>query len=191
LEQKEQREQHYFKSASEWRKWLHENHDKSTGVYLIFYKVNSANESMRWDEAVKVALCFGWIDSTVRRLDHERRMQTFTPRKDNSTWSKLNKIYIEKLIEDGLMHQSGLSKIEKAKQSGTWEALDEVEELIIPKDLEAAFAENKLAYDNYMHFSPSYRKSYLYWLNQAKQEETRNSRIKEIVSLCEQYIKSR
>ncbi len=191
MEQKEQREQHYFKSASEWRKWLHENHDKSTGVYLIFYKINSVNESMRWDEAVKVALCYGWIDSTVRRLDHERRMQTFTPRKENSAWSKLNKTYVEKLIENNLMHSSGLAKIERAKQTGSWEALDEVEELIIPKDLEAAFEENKLAYDNYLNFSPSYRKSYLYWLNQAKQEETRNSRVKEIVSLCEQYIKSR
>ncbi len=191
MEQKEQREQHYFKTASEWRKWLHENHNKSTGVYLIFYKVNSVNESMRWDEAVKVALCYGWIDSTVRRLDHERRMQTFTPRKEKSTWSKLNKTYVDKLIEDNLVHTSGLSKIENAKQSGAWEALDEVEELIIPKDLEAAFSENKLAYDNYQNFSPSYRKSYLYWLNQAKLEETRNSRVKEIVLLCEQYIKSR
>lgn len=191
MEQKEQREQHYFKTASEWRKWLHENHETSTGVYLIFYKVNSVNESMRWDEAVKVALCYGWIDSTVRRVDHERRKQTFTPRKNNSAWSKLNKTYVEKLIEDNLMHPSGLAKIERAKQNGSWEALDEVEELIIPKDLEAAFEENKLAYDNYLNFSPSYRKSYLYWLNQAKQEETRNSRVKEIVSLCEQYIKSR
>lgn len=89
------------------------------------------------------------------------------------------------------MHQSGLKKIETAKQNGSWESLDAVENLEIPLDLESAFFNNKIAFRNYSNFSPSYRKSYLYWLNQAKREQTRQNRIVEIINLCEQNIKSR
>ncbi|GGC94672.1 hypothetical protein GCM10011508_22290 [Flavobacterium lutivivi] len=146
---------------------------------------------MRWEEAVKVAICYGWIDSTVKKLDDERRRQLFTPRKDKSVWSKVNKTYIDELIRENLMHESGLKKIETAKQNGSWESLDAVENLEIPADLQKAFAVNKQALENFNNFSKTYRKSYLYWLNQAKREETRQKRIEEIVSLCEQNIKSR
>ncbi|MDI1304727.1 MAG: YdeI/OmpD-associated family protein [bacterium] len=187
----EDKEHHYFKNTEEWRDWLHQNHHSSKGVYLIFYKVNSEFESMRWEEAVQVAICFGWIDSTVRKMDEDRRKQVFSPRKDKSVWSKLNKTYIEKLIEKNLMHESGLAKIETAKKNGSWTSLDAVEDLIIPLDLEMAFDQNNVAFENYKNFSPSYRKSYLYWLNQAKREETRNNRITEIINLCSQNKKSR
>ncbi len=185
------KEQHYFKNDKEWRAWLQEHHHSSTGIHLIFYRVDSTFESMRWEEAVQVAICYGWIDSTVRKLDDERRIQVFSPRKDKSVWSKLNKTYIEKLTAQNLMHESGLRKIETAKQNGTWESLDDVEKLVIPQDLELAFTVHPIALENYQNFSPSYRKSYLYWLNQAKRVETRTLRIAEIVRLCEANIKSR
>jgi uncharacterized protein YdeI (YjbR/CyaY-like superfamily) len=191
LKSLEEKELLYFRNAKEWREWLHDNHHSSKGVYLVFYRVTSAAESMRWEEAVQVAICYGWIDSTAKRLDEERRRQLFTPRKDKSVWSKLNKTYIEKLIADNLMHESGLKKIETAKQNGSWTSLDSVENLEVPKDLAAAFSKNKKALTNYNNFSPSYRKSYLYWLNQAKREETRIARISQIITLCEQNIKSR
>jgi uncharacterized protein YdeI (YjbR/CyaY-like superfamily) len=187
----EEKELHYFKNHTEWREWLHNNHHSSKGVYLQFYRVNSEFESMRWEEAVQVAICYGWIDSTVRKIDDERRKQVFTPRKDKSVWSKLNKTYIEKLIADNLIHESGLKKIETAKKNGSWESLDTVENLEIPQDLQIAFDNNAQAFENYKNFSPSYRKSYLYWINQVKREETRNIRILEIIRLCEQNIKSR
>jgi uncharacterized protein YdeI (YjbR/CyaY-like superfamily) len=187
----EEKEHLYFKNAQEWREWLHDNHNSSTGVYLIFYRVDSAFESMRWEEAVQVAICYGWIDSTVKKLDDERRRQMFTPRKAKSVWSKLNKTYIEKLITENLMHESGLQKIEIAKQNGSWTSLDAVENHEMPLDLELAFQQNKKAFDNYNNFSPSYRKSYLYWLNQAKRAETRQNRIEEIIKLCEQNSKAR
>ncbi|WNM18013.1 YdeI/OmpD-associated family protein [Flavobacterium capsici] len=187
----EEKEHLYFKNEKEWRDWLHENHHSCDGVYLIFYRVDSEFESMRWEEAVQVALCYGWIDSTVKRLDDERRRQMFSPRKDKSVWSKLNKTYIEKLIAENLMHESGLKKIEIAKKNGSWSSLDAVENLEIPEDLQAKFNKNKVAFTNYQNFSKSYRKSYLYWLNQAKREETRMKRIEEIISLCEKNIKSR
>ena len=180
-----------FKNHIEWRNWLHENHVTHSGVELIFYKVDSEMESMRWEEAVKVAICYGWIDSTVRKLDEERRKQTFTPRKDKSVWSKVNKNYITELIKNGLMHESGLRKIEIAKQNGSWESLDAVENLEIPDDLQIEFDKNKIAFENYNNFSKTYRKSYLYWLNQAKRLETRQNRINEIISLCERNLKSR
>ncbi|MHA7057662.1 YdeI/OmpD-associated family protein [Aquimarina sp. M1] len=98
----------YFKNDIEWRNWLRDHHNTSDGVYLIFYKVESTQPSMRWEEAVKVALCYGWIDSTVKKLDEERRKQYFCPRKPKSVWSKVNKTYITNLIKNDLMHDSGL-----------------------------------------------------------------------------------
>lgn len=181
----------YFKNSNEWRQWLHKNHNTHTAVELIFYTVASAVESMRWEEAVKVALCYGWIDSTVRNLDEQRRKQTFTPRKDKSVWSKVNKDYITELIAQNLMHESGLLKIEIAKKNGSWNSLDAVENLEIPTDLQLAFNNNNLAFENYKNFSKTYRKSYLYWLNQAKKLETREKRINEIICLCEKNIKSK
>ena len=181
----------YFKNDSEWRNWLHENHNKHKAVYLIFYKVASESESMRWEEAVKVAICYGWIDSTVKKLDEERRQQLFTPRNDKSVWSKVNKDYIDDLIATNLMHESGLKKIEIAKQNGSWESLDAVENLEIPTDLQTGFNSNEIAFTNYRNFSKSYQKSYLYWLNQAKREATRQDRIIQIIALCEKNIKSR
>lgn len=181
----------YFKNHDEWRAWLHENHTSYSSIELVFYKVNSSFESMRWEEAVKVALCYGWIDSTVRKIDEESRKQTFSPRKAKSVWSKVNKNYIEDLLEQNLMHESGLQSISIAKQNGSWESLDAVENLELPMDLTNAFQRNKLAFENFNNFSKTYKKSYLYWLNQAKREETRIKRIEEIIHLCEKNVKSR
>lgn len=186
-----EKELHYFKNSEEWRNWLHENHNLSKGIDLVFYKVGSDFQSMRWEEAVQVALCYGWIDSTVRKIDEDKRKQTFTPRKDKSVWSKVNKNYIEKLIAQNLMHESGLVKIEIAKQNGSWTSLDHVEDLIIPPDLQKAFNKNPKAFENFTNFSFTYRKSYLYWLNHAKREETRNKRIEEIIEYCAANKKSR
>lgn len=181
----------YFKTDTEWREWLHEHHSTSKGVYLIFFKVSHENDSMRWEEAVKVALCYGWIDSTVKSLGDGKRQQYFTPRKAKSVWSALNKKYIKALIAENLMHESGLEKIEIAKQNGSWTTLDAVENGMIPEDLQLEFNKNPKAFINYQTFAPSYRKSYLYWLNQAKREETRKKRITEIIQLCANNIKSR
>jgi len=183
--------EHYFKTDKHWREWLHHNHATSKGVYLIFYKVEHEKDSMRWEEAVKVALCYGWIDSTVKSLGNGKRRQYFTPRNPKSVWSALNKKYIKELTDNNLMHKSGLQTIEAAKNNGSWEALDDVENGVIPNDLQKEFDSNPSAFKNYQNFSYTYRKSYLYWLNQAKREETRQKRINEIIDLCSKNIKSR
>ncbi|CAM1346659.1 YdeI/OmpD-associated family protein [Tenacibaculum crassostreae] len=181
----------YFKTDTEWREWLVNNHNESDGVYLILYKVETNKPSMRWEEAVKVALCFGWIDSTVKSLGDGKRQQYFCPRKPKSVWSALNKRYIEELTSNNLLHNSGLKSIQIAKENGSWFALDDVENLIIPKDLQIEFDKNTTAFNNYQNFAPSYRKSYLYWLQQAKREETRQKRIIEIIRLCTLNVKTK
>ena len=173
-----------------WYDWLLQNHNSSDGVYLIFYKLELKVPTMRWEDAVKVALCFGWIDSTVKSLGNGKRRQYFCPRRPKSVWSALNKKYILQLQKDNLMQESGLIKIEIAKQNGSWTALDDVENEIIPKELQNAFNKNSKAFENYKNFAPSYRKSYLYWLNQAKRETTRQNRIERIIELCKSNKKT-
>ncbi len=181
----------YFQNSEEWRVWLENNHQSKSGVYVIMYTVDHEMASMRWEEAVKVALCYGWIDSTAKSLGNGKRRQYFTPRKPKSFWSAINKNYIENLISNGLMHESGLKSIALAKENGSWNGLDEVEKGIVPEDLKAAFKNNPDAFQNFRNFAPSYRKSYLYWLNQAKRKETRIKRINEIIDYWNRNIKSR
>ncbi len=146
---------------------------------------------MRWEEAVKVALCFGWIDSTVKSLGNGKRRQYFCPRNPKSVWSALNKKYVIELMSHKLMQPAGLAIIEVGKQNGSWTALDDVENLVVPKDLQLAFQQHETAFKNYNNFAPSYRKSYLYWLNQAKREVTRQKRIDQIIDFCARNVKSR
>jgi uncharacterized protein YdeI (YjbR/CyaY-like superfamily) len=181
----------YFPRDVEWYAWLLQNHQKSKGIYLIFYKLELNKPTMRWSDAVKVALCFGWIDSTVKSLGNGKRRQYFTHRNPKSVWSALNKRYIIDLEKNSQIHSSGYEKITIAKQNGMWSYLDDVENLIIPNDLKNAFNSNELAFTNYQSFAPSYRKSYLYWLKQAKREITRQDRINKIIVYCNNNIKMR
>ncbi len=182
----------YFENDDKWYSWLSENHVQyEQGVYLVFYKLEAKIPTMRWEEAVRVALCFGWIDSTVKNVGGPKRIQYFCKRKPKSVWSRINKNHVEELIALNKMQNSGYRSIEIAKENGSWIALDDVENGIIPKDLQKAFNTNKKAFENYKSFTFSNRKSYLYWLNQAKRTETRERRIKEIIKLCRANIKSR
>ncbi len=185
------RKEFYFKNRTEWREWLLKNHNLSKGIYLIFYKLSSGEKTMRWEESVQEALCFGWIDSTVKKINNEKRKQLFTPRKSKSGWSKLNKTYAKELIKSNLMHPSGLQKIKFAKKDGSWSSRDAAENLIIPNNLKKEFNKNKIAFVNFQAFNKSYKKSYLYWLCSAKREDTQKKRIIEIIKLCERNIKSR
>ena len=119
-------------NRQEWREWLERNYQSAIGVWLVYYKVKSGKPSIRYSEAVKEALCFGWIDSKVKSLNEDSYMQIFTPRKPKSVWSKLNKEYIQELIEQGLMTEAGLAKIAAAKQDGSWNTLDAIEALMLP-----------------------------------------------------------
>jgi uncharacterized protein YdeI (YjbR/CyaY-like superfamily) len=180
----------YAKDRVTFRKWLEQNHTSASGIWLVYYKKNSGKPSISYQEAVKEALCFGWIDSKVNSLDDERYMQVFTPRKAKSVWSALNKRYIAELLEQNLITSSGLKTIEIAKQNGQWESLDKVEALELPDELVKAFKKNKPAKENFEKFPPSSRKLILQWIASAKREETRQKRIEETVTLAAQNIKA-
>jgi len=174
----------YAKDRNEWHDWLLKNHAASSGALLVYYKKRSGKPSISYDEAVEEALSFGWIDSRVNSLDEERYMQLFTPRKLRSSWSKLNKQRVEKLIKSGLMTAAGLEKVEAAKRDGSWNTLDAIEDLRIPADLTEALAFNKRAYGNFTTFSDSSKKIIVQWIGDAKRPETRKRRIEKTVELA-------
>ena len=171
-------------SRQEWRGWLAENHDKFEGIWFVYYKKPTGKPRVSYDEAVEEALCFGWIDSLPRKVDEERSKLLFTPRKAKSVWSKLNKERIEKLIENGLMTEIGLRKIEAAKKDGSWDALNASDNLEISEDLQKAFSEKRAAAENFSAFPASVKKAILYWINSAKRIETRKTRIEKTVSMA-------
>lgn len=127
------------------------------------------------------ALSFGWIDSKVNALDEERYMQVFTPRKTGSTWSKLNKQRVRNLIKMGMMKSSGLEKVESAKKDGSWNFLDDIDNLVVPNDLMQELNDNPPARESYDGYSDSIKKQVLYWIASAKRVETRERRIEKVV----------
>jgi uncharacterized protein YdeI (YjbR/CyaY-like superfamily) len=177
------------KSQTEWRQWLEKNHQSKLSVWLIYYTKKSTIPSLSWSEAVDEALCFGWIDSTRKTIDEFSFMQFFSKRKPKSNWSKINKEKVQQLIDSKRMTKAGYESIETAKQQGYWTILDEVEELIIPKDLEIAFEKHKGSKDHFLSLSKSTRKIILSWIVLAKQQETRQKRIDEVAESAEQNLK--
>ena len=179
----------YPKSATEWRTWLEQQHLLKSSVWVAFYSKASQKPSLTWSEAVDIALCYGWIDSKKVKIDHETSHQFFSKRKAKSTWSKINKDKVSKLIEAGLMAKAGLDSIEIAKQNGSWTILDQVEELIMPQDFEDALNARPGAREFYDSLSKSVRKMMLAWLVFAKRPETRQNRIDEIAELASKGMK--
>ena len=180
----------HAKSRKEWRKWLEKNHSTEKSVWLIIYKKESEIPRVYYSEAVDEALCFGWIDSKPNKRNEDSYYQFFAKRNPKSNWSKVNKAKIAKLIEKGLMQSAGLEMIDLAKENGTWTALDKVENLIIPDDLQELFSDNKTAFENWERFPPSSKRGILEWILNAKKPETRQKRIEETVSLAEKDIRA-
>jgi uncharacterized protein YdeI (YjbR/CyaY-like superfamily) len=176
-------------SRTDWRQWLEKNHQSKQSVWLIFYTKKSTIPSLSWSEAVDEALCFGWIDSTRKTIDEFSFMQFFSKRKPKSNWSKINKEKVQQLIDSKRMTKAGYKSIETAKQNGYWTIFDEVEELIVPNDLEVAFEKHKDSKDYFLSLSKSARKIILSWVVLAKQKETRQKRIDEIVESAAQNLK--
>jgi len=173
----------------DWRNWLQVNHKTEQSVWVIYYKMKAGIQTMTWSEAVDEALCFGWIDSVRKTVDDEKFIQFFCKRKPTSGWSKINKANVQRLINDGMMTPAGHESIERAKQNGSWKILDEVEELVIPKDLEKAFKTHKGSKAFFVGLSKSVKKMMLQWIVLAKRPETRKKRIDEIVELAAQKLK--
>jgi uncharacterized protein YdeI (YjbR/CyaY-like superfamily) len=177
-------------TRADWREWLEQHHTQVEGVWLIRYKVASGKSRMDYEEAVEEAICFGWIDSKPNKLDEERSMLWFAPRKAGTGWSRINKARIEKLLAAGLMAPAGLAKVEAAKQDGSWNALDSIEELEIPPDLGEALAADPVANQYFDAFPRSVKRGILEWIAAAKKPETRLKRIAETVELAAKNIRA-
>ncbi len=171
-------------TRADWRAWLEEHHDLCPGVFVVQWRSATGRPRVSYEELVEEGLCFGWIDSRAHRLDGQRSMITMTPRRAASKWSRSNKNRVERLIAEGRMAGAGLRAVEIAKANGSWEALDEVEALVVPDDLVAALAGNPPARLHFEAFTPSAKKLILEWIKSAKRSETRQRRIAETVRLA-------
>ena len=174
-------EQVHLETRAEWRAWLAEHHATARGVQLVSWRSGTGRPAVGYDEAVCEALCFGWVDSTNRRLDDERGMQYFAPRKPRSGWARTNKVRVERLRAEGLMTEAGERAIEVAVANGSWTLLDDVEDGLEPDDLRAALDARVEARSHWDAFPPSARKVMLQWVAQARTSGTRTKRLAAVV----------
>ncbi len=169
----------YFKNRNEFRKWLEKNHNKQKEVWVLFYKVHTKKKSLRYAEAVEEALCFGWIDGIVKRIDDEKHAQRYTPRKPRSYWSNVNKERVKRMIEEGKMTDAGLAKIKDAKKSGWWQNAYTTtrRDYEISEEMKKVLMSDKVAWINFQNFGKGAQNTYIFWVNYAQRQETKKKRI--------------
>jgi uncharacterized protein YdeI (YjbR/CyaY-like superfamily) len=167
-----------------WRRWLERNQGRTGGVWLVVHKKSSTTGTLGYEDAVREALCFGWIDSTANKLDEERYKLWMAPRKPKSVWSAVNKRRVEELVSSGAMTPAGLSAIDAAKADGSWKALERSDALELPDDLVGAFHRHDGSRGHWDGFPSGVRKQILYWIYSAKREETRARRVEETAILA-------
>lgn len=174
----------HVSTRGEWRRWLIENHRTEVeGIWLVYHKKQTGKGSLEYEESVDEALCFGWIDSIIKRIDAATYCRRFTPRKDSSRWSDSNRNRVERLIKEGAMTEFGLAKVEAAKRSGNW-ARDSRPTLTldVPQDFSEAQARNQRAKGFFEKLAPSHRKHFIAWIVTAKRPETRARRLQECLA---------
>jgi uncharacterized protein YdeI (YjbR/CyaY-like superfamily) len=167
-------------TTAAWRRWLERHHATSSGVWLVSWKSHTGKKAISYEDGVIEALAFGWIDSKQRALDPDRTALWYCPRKPASGWSRTNKVRVEKLLAERRMAAAGQRAIDVAKENGAWSLLDEVEDLVVPPDLAAAFRRHKGSSGHWESFPRSARRALLAWIVQAKKPETRAKRIEEV-----------
>jgi uncharacterized protein YdeI (YjbR/CyaY-like superfamily) len=170
-----------------WRAWLATHHDDRPGVFVVLPRRGGG--PITYDEAVEEALCFGWIDGRVQPIDDTRVRQHFAPRRPGGTWARSNKERIERLERVGLMTDAGRRLVDAAKRDGSWNALDDIDALVVPADLAAALDANPAAATQFDGFSASVRRAYLWWIKSAKRPETRARRVADTVWSAERGIR--
>ncbi len=179
-----------FESKKKWSAWLAKEHDKSAGVWLKLAKKDSGIQSITYEEALDVALCYGWIDGQKKGFDEKYWLQKFTPRGKKSIWSKINTEKAERLIASGDMKPAGLRAIEAAKLDGRWDAAYASQKNIsVPQDFQAALDMNQKAKAFFETLKSSERYSFLFRIHQAKKPETRARRIQQSIEMLEKHQK--
>ncbi len=173
-------DQLFFADRASWRAWLEDNHHDRDSIWLIFHKKGSDTSSIDYESAVLEALCFGWMDSKVQRIDEDRYRQYFSRRKPTGFWNGANKKRVAKLTKEGLMTPAGRAAIDVAKENGSWDFLDDIEAMVLPDDLADALAQRTGARQHYEDFTKTKKQAVLLWVKQAKREKTRADRIAKV-----------
>ncbi len=177
----------YLTTRAEWRQWLAQHHNKESGIWLVFYKKHAQMPTLQYDAVVEEALCFGWIDSIIKKLDDDRYARKLTPRTAHSQWSELNKKRVKKLLKQGLMTDFGRARIEEAKKAGLWKQSERPQiPLEAPPGLKRALAKNRKAKAFFAQLAPTYQKQFIGWIATAKRQKTIDRRVKHSIAVLEQ-----
>ena len=166
------------RNRPQWRRWLEKHHASSPGVWLVFHKDHTGVKSIPYEDSVREALCFGWIDSLIKRLDDDRYTRKFTPRNRTSKWSDLNRKRWTELKAEGLLTPAGLAA---APTDNTYGPKPQIPEL--PSYIAKALKANPKAWGAFQELAPSHRRRYVAWIHTAKRPETRAKRIREAIAL--------
>jgi len=176
----------YFQTRQAWHDWLEQNCQNETELWLIFYKAHTSQPCISYEDSIEEALCFGWIDSIIQKIDDEKYARKYTPRTNTAKWSDSNKRRVAKLLREGRMTEVGLAKIKDLSQIQEEPAVKKAKELIIPPHVEEVLKEHPKAWENFCNFAPSYQRVYIGWITSAKRLETIDRRLKEAIELLEQ-----
>jgi len=168
-----------IRTRREWRRWLEKHHDNKSVIWLVFHKVHTGVECLGYDDAVEEALCCGWIDSIVRRLDEDRFVRKFTPRKVDSVWSPSNRRRYADLKKRGLLAEPGLRRPPTDKTDNR----PRPDVSVIPSYVENEFKKNRRAWEHFQALAHSHRRMYIGWIDSAKREETKLRRLREAMRL--------
>lgn len=170
----------YAQDRKEWRSWLQKHHQSKNHIWLVYYKKHTGQPSIPYTDAVEEAICFGWIDGQIKKIDDDRYMQRFTPRTSKSLWSELNIERAEKMISLGIMTEPGLNAYHEGMKLK--KRVPSSKNFTVPPDLKAALIRNKQAWSNFQRYSPSAQLAYVYWVDTAKTEVTRQNRIQTTIA---------
>jgi uncharacterized protein YdeI (YjbR/CyaY-like superfamily) len=171
-------------TRAEWRRWLEKNSRAVAEIWMVFYKKHTGKSCIRYEDAVEEALCFGWIDGIVRRIDAQTYGRRFTPRRAGSEWSELNRRRARKMITDGKMTEAGMTLYRAGlTKPVTGVSPKPADTLVVPSYLKSALQKDNEARRNFAQLPPGYKRMAIRWIMAAKKDETRNRRVEEFVRL--------
>ena len=171
----------FFKTQSEFHKWLEKNHDKSEEIFVGFYKVSSKKKSITYSQALDEAICFGWIDGVRKNIDEISYQIRFTPRKPVSKWSNVNIRHAERLLKAGLMQPVGIKAFKQHKKVNKIKYSYEERIEKLSSVYEKKFKANKKAWDFFQKQASYYKRTSSFWVMSAKKEETRGKRLDTLI----------
>lgn len=178
----------YATNRAEWRAWLEKHHATEKEIWLVYYKKGAGKPSATYMESLEEALCFGWIDSLIQKIDEEKYARKFNPRRAGSKWSELNKHLVAKLVKEGRMTEAGLAKVDFSLPAAE-AARPKRTPLPLPDWLKTGLMTSPKAWENFICLPPSHRRNYIGWISDAKKEETRQRRIQEAIQMLEKNQK--